>query len=413
MNTLAKKQKFTPGKDWIFYAPDTRYVFDQKEIAAVVKSLKTGWLGTGKITDEFQKKVAQLFGKKYGLFVNSGSSANLLALEALNLPKGSEVITPACTFNTTIAPIVQNGLVPVVVDVELETFQIDPKELAKAVSSKTKALLVPHLIGNFVELKKLRAFAKKHRLFLIEDSCDTLGGVHRDKPSGSWSDITTTSFYASHIITAGGAGGMLMTDDLALYERARVFANWGRGIKSYMDHINDRLNSYQVDGKPYDSAFAFVHLGYNFKPTEIQAAFGLKQLERLPDFIASRAWAFNEMNKLFAQYTKYFILPKPQVESRVNWLAYPLTIKKGAPFTRNEFVAFLEGKKIQTRPVFSGNITKHHAYKDVRYRVVGDLSRAQHILHHSLLLAAHHTLTPAMIKHIKDSVEEFIKSKQS
>jgi len=411
MKISSKKIKFTPGKDWIYYAPDTRYVFGAEEIAAVTKVLKKGWLGTSDVTQEFEKRIAAIFGKKYGLFVNSGSSANLLALEALNLPKGSEIITPACTFNTTVAPIIQKGFVPVFVDVEPSTYQIDITQLEKALSKKTKAVLAPHLIGNFVELEKIRSFCKKHNLIFIEDSCDTLGGVYHGKPSGEWSDISTTSFYASHLITAGGAGGMFMTNDKDLLERARVFTNWGRGINGYFDPIQNRLAAYEVDGKPYDSAFAFVEAGYNFKPTEIQAAFGLAQLKRLPVFAKARKKNFDRLTRFFKHYEQWFILPEPRNDSEINWLALPLTIRAGAPFKRNDLVIFLEQHKIQTRPVFSGNITKHYAYKNARYRAVGKLPNSQLILHNGLLVALHHTLTPPMLDYIEKMFKEFLFNK--
>ena len=411
MNPLQKNVEFIPGEHWIYYAPDTRFVFGESEINEVVTVLKNGWLGTSGVTQEFEKSIATLFGKKYGLFVNSGSSANLLALEALNLPKGSEIITPACTFNTTVAPIVQRGFVPVFVDTEHDTYQMDARRLEDALSKNTKAVLAPHLIGNFVELERIRDFCKRHKLIFIEDSCDTLGGLYRGKPSGEWSDISTTSFYASHLITAGGAGGMLMTNDKDVLERARVFANWGRGINGYFDPIQNRLAAYEVDGKPYDSAFAFVEAGYSFKPTEMQAAFGLAQLKRLPSFARARKKNFDRLSKFFKQYEQWFILPEPRNDSEVNWLALPLTIRADAPFKRNDLVTFLEQHKIQTRPVFSGNITKHHAYKDARYRAIGKLPNSQLILHNGLLVALHHTLTPPMLDYIEKMFKEFLSNK--
>lgn len=411
MNLLIKNIKFTPGKDWIYYAPDTRYVFDSEEITGVTKVLKKGWLGTSDVTQAFEKRTAAIFGKKYGLFVNSGSSANLLAFEVLNFPKDSEIITPACTFNTTVAPIIQKGLVPVFVDVEPTTYQIDVEHLEDALSKKTKAVFAPHLIGNFVELERIRDFCRRHKLIFIEDSCDTLGGLYRGKPSGEWSDISTTSFYASHLITAGGAGGMFMTNDKDLLERARVFANWGRGINGYFDPIQNRLAAYEVDGKPYDSAFAFVEAGYNFKPTEMQAVFGLAQLKRLSGFADARKKNFNCLSKFFKQYEQWFILPQPRNDSDVNWLAFPLTIRADAPVKRNDLVTFLEQHKIQTRPVFSGNITKHVAYKSTQYRMIGKLPNSQLILHNGLLVALHHTLTPSMLDYIEKMFKEFLSHK--
>jgi CDP-6-deoxy-D-xylo-4-hexulose-3-dehydrase len=410
MNSLTKHRKFKAGKEWAYYAPNTKYVFGKQEIAAVNKVLKKGWLGTGDQTTQFEAAVAKLFGKKYGVFVNSGSSANLLSLQASRLPKGAEVITPSCTFNTTIAPIVQSGLVPVLVDVKVGEYVLDTDQLEAARSEKTVAVKVPHLIGNFADMKKIRAFCDKYKLLLIEDSCDTIGGLYAGKPSGIYSDITTTSFYASHIITAGGAGGMVMSDDPELIKRVRVFASWGRGLRGYTESIKDRLAAYEIDGKPYDSAFVFVEQGYNFRPTEIQAAFGLAQLKRLPSFTKHRRWAFESLYTFFSRYKEYFILPIEQPKSKTQWLAFPLTIRPEAPFTRNEFVTYLEHHKIQTRPLFAGNVVKHIAYHKSEYRVIGELPHSQNILHNSFLIGAHHTMTQESMLHTKKVIEDFIKN---
>ena len=403
-----KKKKFSPGKDWAWYAPNTTDAYGDREIKAVNSVLKNGWLTPGKVTAEFENKIARLYGKKYGLFVNSGSSANLLALEALKFPKGSEIITPACNFNTTVSPIVQTGLVPVFVDVIPGRYTLDVAMLQKALSKKTVAVMAPHLIGNFVDSVAIKNFCKKHKLIFIEDSCDTIGGVYKGKPSGKWSDITTTSFYASHIITAGGAGGMLMTNDKKLRERARIFRDWGRGISRHDEKIRSRFATFKIDGKPYDSAFVFVERGYNFKPTEMQAAFGLKQLERLHGFVQTRRKNFNRLYSFFKKYEDYFILPEEEENTKTNWLAFPLTIKKLAPFKRNDLVRYLEDHKVQTRPLFSGNILEHPAYKGIRFRKIGNLENSRYILDNSFLIGAHHGLTEKMTDYIIGIFSDFL-----
>lgn len=413
VNSLRKRTRFRPGEDWLYYAPDSRYVFGAPEIAAVTKALKKGWLGAGTITVEFERAIAPLFGKKHGLFVNSGSSANLLSLLASGLAGGGEVITPACTFNTTVAPIIQSGLVPVLVDVKVGEYVIDTDHLEAALSPRTVAAMVPHLIGNFANLKKLRAFCDKHRLLLIEDSCDTIGGLYSGKPSGAYSDITTTSFYGSHIITAGGAGGMVMSDNADFIKRARVFSSWGRGLRDYPEPILERLAAHKVDGKPYDSAFVFMELGYNFRPTEMQAAFGLAQVKRLPQFTRRRRRVFDSLVEVFRKYEEFFVLPVEQPGSRTQWLAFPLTIRPEAPFTRNELVVYLEHHKIQTRPLFAGNVTKHAAYRHSKYRVIGELPHSQDILHNSFLIGAHNTMTADMIRYIRQVVARFISERAS
>lgn len=411
MNPLIAKKKFIPGKDWVWYAPNTTDAFGDEEIQAVSACLKSGWLTPSKITAEFERRISELFGKKYGLFVNSGSSANLLALEALKFPKGSEVITPACNFNTTVAPIIQVGLVPVFVDVGLGTYVIDADVLEKALSKKTVAVFAPHLIGNFVDLPKIRSFCKKHKLVFIEDSCDTIGGTFNGKPSGSWSDVTTTSFYASHLITTGGAGGMFMTNDKKLRERARLFRDWGRGISRHDEKIRSRLATFKIDGKPYDSAFVFVEHGYNFKPTEMQSAFGLAQLARLGGFTDLRRSNFNYLREFFKKYEKFFILPEEKPNALTNWLAFPLTIRKNAPFERNALVKYLEDNKIQTRPLFSGNILKQPAYLSVSHNKIGNLENSQHILKHSFLIGLHHGLTKPMLEYMTGAFEKFLKKR--
>lgn len=408
MNQLIKNKKFRPGTDWVWYAPNTTDAFSENEIRAVTRCLGAGWLTTGKITQEFENAIAGLFGKKFGLFVNSGSSANLLALEILKLPKGTEVITPACTFNTTVAPIVQTGLTPVFIDIKLGEYTLDVSQLERALSKKTGAVMAPHLIGNFMDMAVIRSFCKKHKLVFIEDSCDTIGGSYHGKPSGEWSDITTTSFYASHLITAGGAGGMIMTNSGDLREKARIFRDWGRGIARHDENIKSRMGKWTIDGKPYDSAFVFMERGYNFKPTEMQAAFGLEQLKRLTSFTGHRRHTYARLVGFFKNFEEFFILPREMPDTRTNWLAFPLTVRPSAPFTRNNLTQYLEEHKIQTRPLFSGNILKQPAYKDIKYRAVGNLANSGAVLKQSFLIGVHHGLTDKMIDYIEEVFEDFL-----
>ena len=404
-----KDKKFIPGIDWVWYAPNTTDAFDEKEIKAVETALRKGWLTVGDITTEFENKISDIFGKNFGLFVNSGSSANLLALKALKFPRGSEIITPACNFNTTVAPIIQTGLVPVFVDVKLRMYTVDVNQLKEAVSDKTVAVMAPHLLGNFIEVEKIRDFCDKHHLVFIEDSCDTIGGKINGNPSGKWSDVTTTSFYASHVITSGGAGGMLMTSNEKLREQARLFRDWGRGIPAEENDIDSRLSSFEIEGEPYDSAFVFVEQGYNFRPTEMQAAFGLKQLERLDEFMEKRKNNFDKINKFLSSFRNYFILPESIPNSEVNWLAYPITIKENSLINRNKLVRYLEHNKIQTRPLFSGNILKHPAYKNVNHRQVGNLKNSNLILRNSFLLGLHHGMTNEMLQYVFENIENYLK----
>jgi len=411
-NLMVKKRKFRPGVDWVWYAPNTFDAYGATEIRAVKRSLEKGWLAPGPLTKEFEKKIAALYGKKHGLFVNSGSSANLLALSLLGLPPGSEVITPACTFSTTLNPILQLGLMPVFVDVDLGTYVTSPRHVLQALSKKTRALLLPHLLGNLLDMPRLGALCRKHKIFLIEDSCDTIGSRIDGRKSGFWSDLVTTSFYASHVITAAGAGGMIMANKASWMKRARVLRDWGRGISRYDEDIRSRLAKWKIEGKPYDSAFVFVERGYNLKATEPQAAFALSQLRNLSRFIAARKWVFQKIHRFLKRYERYLILPTSLPGFQPVWLAFPITLREGAPFSREEIVKHLEDHKIQTRPLFSGNIIKHPAYRGMRYRRGSPLENSDYILGHSFLIGAHHGLGDAMLDYLFSVFEGFFK-KQS
>ncbi len=312
-------------------------VHGREEIDAVVQVLK-GNTALGDRAKEFEEKVAKMFGKKYGVMVNSGSSANLLAFEILNLPKGSEVITPLLTFATTVAPIVQKGLVPVFVDIDPQTYIADLGQVEKAISKKTKALMIPSLMGNIPNLKRLKAIASKHKLWLIEDSCDTLGGSYAGRPSGAYSDISTTSFYGSHVINGAGGGGMICVNNPEWVDRLVVLRGWGRQSSLFGEKANSELlaNRFmgKLDGIPYDNKFIFSEIGYNFLPLEISAAFALVQLRKFPKFLALRQKYFAAMYKFAEKYQKYFLLPKQTPQTKTAWLAFPLIIKKNAPYTR-------------------------------------------------------------------------------
>ena len=398
-------KKFTPRKDYIKY---NEPIFGKEEIAAVLAALNKGWLVPGASVAKFEKRIGKLYGKKFSLMVNSGSAANMLAYESFNFRKGGEVITPACTFSTTVAPMLQKGLVPVFVDVELGKYQIDVNEIEKAISKKTVAIMVPHLIGNVSDIEKISKIAKKHKLAFIEDSCDTLGATFNGRPTGTYSDVSTTSFYASHIITAGGGGGMIMMKDKSQFLRAEVFRSWGRSIPYYWEDVGRRFKK-KLGGIPYDGKFVFSEIGYNFLPIEMQAAFGLAQLKKFKKFKKIRQKNFKTLKKFFRKYEKFFILPEelPQVDTA--WLAFPLTIRASAPFSRAQFVTYLEQRKIQTRPLFSGNILYHPAFKNIPRRVVGKLPNSTFIFKNSFMIGLHHGMTKPMIDYMTKTCDEFLK----
>ena len=388
-------------------------VHGQEEIDAVVEVLK-GNTAIGDKTDEFEKKIAAMFGKKYGVMVNSGSSANLLAFEVLDMPRGSEVITPILTFSTTVAPFVQKGLIPVFVDVDPDTFIINMEQVEKAITPKTKALMIPSLMGNIPNLEKLKQLAEEHGLWLIEDSCDTLGGKYDGNPTGTYSHVTTTSFYGSHIINGAGGGGMICVDDINLYQRLLVMRGWGRqsslfGEKAKSELLENRFKT-ELAGIPYDNKFIFSEIGYNFLPMEISSAFALVQLQKLPVFAKARRDNFNNLYEFFkANYSQYFTLSNQTPKTDTIWLAFPLIIKPGAPFTRLELVTFLEENNIQTRPVFTGNILKQPGFSKVEHRLAQDsYPNAENVMRNAFVVGSHHGLKPEQIEYMKSTFADFL-----
>lgn len=383
-------------------------VFGEEEIAAVVDTMRKS-TQMGSRVRAMQERVAALFGKRHGIMVNSGSSANYLAVELLDLPKGAEVITPALTFATTVAPIVRAGLVPVFVDVAEGTYNIDVDKIERSLSPKTQAMMIPSLIGNLPDWDRIRALADRHGLKVIEDSADTLGATLQGASTGLRSDISTTSFYGSHVITAAGNGGMICLDDDALARRALLLRSWGRSSSLFRESesIENRFNV-EVDGFDYDAKFVFEELGYNVEPSEIGAAFGLVQLDKLQANIAARERNFAAQLEFFSGYEDWFILPRQMPGSRTGWLAFPLTVREDAPFTRRELQIFLERLDIQTRPVFTGNILRQPAMANVRFRsspVGYPVSDA--VMRGGILLACHHGLTGDELAYVHASFKAF------
>jgi CDP-6-deoxy-D-xylo-4-hexulose-3-dehydrase len=390
-------------------------VYGPREIAAVLRVLKNpSRIVQGPAVKEFERKIAGLFGKKYGVMVNSGSSANLIAVESLGLPRGSEVVTPILTFSTTVAPLMQKGLVPVFADVLPGAYVIDHERVEGIITPKTKALMVPSLIGNLPDLVALKKIADRHGLAFIEDSCDTLGATFGGKPTGHYTDISTTSFYASHIITAAGGGGMACFRDPVLARRAQVMANWGRastlfGAYEKSEEIKKRFAG-RLEDMTYDAKFIFNEVGYNFQPTESQGAFGLIQLARLGEFAAARGRAFARLLKFFSAYERFFILPARDPRARTNWLAFPLTIRDGAPFDRRELTLHLEKNNIQTRPIFTGNILRQPAFRHLSGKggMAARYPVADAVMRGGFLIGAHHGMTDRHLERIEEVAGAFL-----
>lgn len=387
-------------------------VHGEDEINAVVNVLRTS-TQMGSNVREMENRVAELFDKPHGVMLNSGSSANYLAVELMNLPEGSEVITPALTFSTTVAPQVRNKLIPAFVDVEEGTYNINADKVEEMITSKTKAMMIPNLIGNLPDWQKLKAIADKHNLFVIEDSADTLGATINGESSGAYSDMSVTSFYGSHVINCAGNGGMLTMRDDDHYTRAKLLRSWGRSSSLFVESeaIENRFNV-EVDGIPYDSKFIFAEPGYNIEPSEMGAAFGLVQLKKLDHNISERERNFAELVDFFKPYEEWFVLPKQLANSRTGWLALALTIKDNAPFKRPEMQIYLEKRNIQTRTVFTGNILRQPGFKNAVHKAAkSGYQEADKVMRGGMLLACHHGLTREMLDYMKENITAFLSTK--
>jgi len=383
-------------------------VHGDEEIEAVIKVLKTS-TQMGPHVREFEEKVASTFDKPYGIMVNSGTSALFLAVECLELPKGSEVITPALTFATTVACLVKNDLVPAFVDVKEGTYCIDVEKIEEMISDKTKAVCIPNLIGNICEWDKIYELCVKYDLKIIEDSADTLGGKLNQESSGKYSDISVTSFYGSHVINGAGNGGMLCVSDESQMERAKLLRSWGRSSSLFVESesIENRFNV-KVDGIEYDAKFVFETIGYQLEPSEISAAFALVQFRKLNKNIKARADNYKKQFDFFGKYHEWFVLPKQTPCSDTGWLAFPLTIKDDAPFTRKEMQIFLEKENIQTRVVFTGNITRQPGFKNIKMKLAENgYPVSDSVMRNGVLLACHHGLNDDMLNHVHETFENF------
>lgn len=344
--------------------------------------------------------------------VNSGSSALYLAADLMNYEAGAEILTPALTFSTTVAPIVKKGWVPAFLDVEEGTYNVDVNKVEAMITPKTKAMIIPNLIGNLPDWKVLREIADKYNLFVLEDSADTLGAEIDGLSSGRFTDMSTTSFYGSHVINCGGNGGMLCVNDDAHFDRGRLLRSWGRSSSLFVESekIENRFNV-EVDGIPYDAKFVFEEPGYNIEPSEMGAAFGLVQLDKLPTNIDLRTQHYNRIRAFFEQYEEHFILPKQLPNSRTGWLAFAVTIRETAPFIRRDLQIFLEKRNIMTRTVFTGNILRQPGFKNAAHKAqVGGYPEADKVMRGGMLMACHHGLQEPQIVHMMESVTEFMKT---
>ena len=389
-------------------------VHGEEEIEAVVKVLRTS-TQMGPHVREFEDKVAALFDKRFGLMVNSGTSALYLAVEVLGLRPGSEVITPALTFSTTVAPLIRAGLVPAFVDVEEGTYNIDVSRIEEMITPNTSAIVVPNLIGNLPDWDRIRELADRYDLKVLEDSADTLGATLRDTSTGRRSDISTTSFYGSHVINCAGNGGLLCTDDPDMARGVKLLRSWGRSSALFQTQESERIETrfdVELDGIPYDRKFVFDEVGFNLEPSELGAAFGLVQLSKLKDNIEARRRNFKTHLDFFKRYDEWFVLPGELEDVYTGWLAFPLTLSEGAPFSRRDFQIHLEQNNIQTRPVFTGNILRQPAFTKIRRKESpAGYPEADKVMRGGVLIGCHHGLIEEQIEYVHAMAEAFFKAK--
>ncbi|MBE3609026.1 lipopolysaccharide biosynthesis protein RfbH [Campylobacter californiensis] len=414
----AQEKKSLDNKSRINYAGR---VFDESEMVNLVDSSLDFWLTYGEYSKKFEKEFAKMLGVKWAFLVNSGSSANLLAFFTLTSPllkdrqvkRGDEVITVAAGFPTTVAPIVQYGAVPVFVDMELTHFNIDVSQLEKALSPKTKAVMVAHTLGNPFDIRAVKDFCDKHNLWLIEDNCDALGSLYEGKPTGTWGDIGTSSFYPPHHMTMG-EGGATYTNNPLLKKIMLSMRDWGRDCwcESGVDNTCKRRFSQQFGELPlgYDHKYVYSHFGFNLKISDMQAAIGCAQIEKFPTFVEARKRNFAMLYDRLKDI-KELILVKAQPNSDPSWFGFMMTVTDGAKFSRNELAGYLENANIQTRNLFAGNMTKHPLFADLKlgvdYRIIGELKNTNKIMNDSLWVGVYPGMSEDIINFMIKKIMEF------
>jgi CDP-6-deoxy-D-xylo-4-hexulose-3-dehydrase len=394
-------------------------VIDADDLCSVVESGLDAWFTTGRFAKEFERELARFVGVRSASLVNSGSSANLAALSALTSPKlgdralkpGDEVITVAAGFPTTVNPILQNRLVPVFLDVTVPTCEIDATRLEDGWSPKTKAVMIAHTLGNVFDLDAVTAFCKSHNLWLIEDCCDALGSTWRGRHVGTFGDIATVSFYPAHHITTG-EGGAVLTDKPALQVLIDSFRDWGRDCwcQPGVDNTCGKRFDWQLGDLPcgYDHKYTYSHIGYNLKATDMQAALGLSQIAKLPDFIARRKRNFAYLKAALQPLEEFLILPEATPNSDPSWFGFPIGVRESAPFTRDQLTRHFDAKKIATRLMFAGNLLRQPAYAGIEHRVVGDLKNTDFVMNNVFWLGVFPGLTEPMLDYIAHTAKAFV-----
>ena len=413
-------ESFVPKETSVRYAGR---VFDEKELKSLVDASLDFWLTEGRYVDEFQADFANYVGTEYAILTNSGSSANLLALTALTSPllgerrlkPGDEVVSVAAGFPTTLNPILQNGMIPVFVDVELGTYNVKAEAVKRAISPKTKAIFLAHTLGNPYNLDDVLGIANKHKLWLLEDCCDALGSTFKEKMVGTYGHVATCSFYPAHHITTG-EGGMVFTDNDAIARALISFRDWGRDC--YCKGSENNTCGLRFSGKygalpdGYDHKYVYSHIGYNLKVTDMQAAIGVEQLKKLPHFIEQRRENFRLWANGFQKWKRFFILPEATPGSNPSWFAYPVTVKPDAGFSRVELTSYLETEKIETRNMFGGNLLCQPAYLNIPRRISGNLTNTDIIMKNTFFLGTYPGLSEVAIDYCLEVIKYYLESKQ-
>jgi CDP-6-deoxy-D-xylo-4-hexulose-3-dehydrase len=413
------RQAFVPGKTKIAFGGR---VYDEKELINLVDASLEFWLTAGDYATQFESDLANYLGVRHCLLTNSGSSANLLAISSLTSHKlgdkklraGDEVITTACGFPTTLNPIIQNGLLPVFVDINIGTYDMQVHHIEEAISSKTKAIVVAHTLGNPAEIDTIAEIADENDLWLVEDNCDALGSKYKNQYTGTFGDVSTCSFYPAHHITTG-EGGAVFTDNKLLSRIALSFRDWGRDCYCLPGHDNtcNKRFEWQLGDLPkgYDHKYIYSHVGYNLKMTDLQAAVGVEQLKKLPTFIDKRKENFKQLLKGMKRFSNYFVLPEATKNSAPNWFGFPLLVKEDVLFSRDTLVNFLELKLVATRMLFGGNLIKQPAYQEMDFKTVGSLRNTDLVMKNLFWIGIYPGITEDMIAYVLDSFSEFIEQK--
>jgi len=425
---------FVPGQTPV---PISGRTFDAADIQSLVDSALDFWLTTGRFADQFEAEFSEFFGMRHTVLVNSGSSANLLAISCLTSPKlgqlqlkpGDEVITVASGFPTTVNPILQNQLVPVFIDVQIPTYNADVTQLEEALSDRTGAIILAHTLGNTFDLDAVTKFARRHDLWLIEDCCDAVGSTYQGKSVGTFGDLATVSFYPAHHITMG-EGGCVLTDSPLLKKLVESFRDWGRDCwcKPGKDDTCSRRFDWDWSAEAkeansnsdfgslpfgYDHKYVYTHIGYNLKATDMQAAVGVSQLKKLPSFIEARKANFRTLYEGLEDLETFLILPEATPESDPSWFGFPLAVRPEAPFTRDQLVRYLNEHKIGTRLLFGGNLLRQPGYRDIPHRVVGDLKNSNFVMSQVFWIGVYPGLSPEMLAYMVEIIHSFVRSKAS